>query len=64
MTNNKKMWYYNHAKLTKYIKIIFLTVKKVVSHADITDATQGTEDSSGKKVHDALDIERRTSDVK
>ena len=23
LTNNKKMWYYNHAKLTKYIKIIF-----------------------------------------
>ena len=46
------------------IKTIFLTVKKVVSHADITDATQGTEDSSGKKVHDALDIERSAINVK
>lgn len=40
------------------IKTINRTIKKVLSHADITDATQGTEDSSGKKVHDALDIER------
>ena len=56
--------YVNKITFGRDIKIIFLTVKKVVSHADITDATQGTEDSSGKKVHDALDIERRTSDVK
>lgn len=56
--------YVNKITFVRDIKIIFLTVKKVVSHADITDATQGTEDSSGKKVHDALDIERRTSDVK
>lgn len=40
------------------IKTITSTIKKVLSHADITDATQGTEDSSGKKVHDALDVER------
>lgn len=39
-------------------KIIMLTIKKVLSHADITDATQGTKDSSGRHVHDALDIER------
>ena len=32
---------------------------KVLAHSDISDATQGTEDSSGRKVHDALDIERR-----
>ena len=50
--------YVNKITFGRDIKIIFLTVKKVVSHADITDATQGTEDSSGKKVHDALDIER------
>lgn len=56
--------YVNKITFGRDVKIIFLTVKKVVSHADITDATQGTEDSSGKKVHDALDIERRTSDVK
>lgn len=41
------------------IKIIFLSVKKVLSRADITDATQGVNDSSGKKVHDALDVERK-----
>lgn len=40
------------------VKTILMTVKKVLSHSDITDATQGTEDSSGRKVHDALDIER------
>lgn len=40
------------------VKTILITVKKVLSHSDITDATQGTEDSSGRKVHDALDIER------
>lgn len=40
------------------VRTIIMTVKKVISHADITDATQGTEDSSGRKVHDALDIER------
>lgn len=40
------------------VKILFETVLKVVSHSDISDATQGTEDSSGRKVHDALDIER------
>ena len=40
------------------LKIIITTIKKVILHSDITDATQGTEDSSGRHVHDALDIER------
>ena len=52
------LYYVNNISFKLDVKIIFLTVKKVISHADITDATQGTEDSSGKKVHDALDIER------
>ena len=56
--------YVTNISLSMDIKTIFLTVKKVVSHADITDATQGTEDSSGKKVHDALDIERSAINVK
>ena len=56
--------YVNNISVSMDIKTIFLTVKKVVSHADITDATQGTEDSSGKKVHDALDIERSAINVK
>ena len=45
------------------IKIVLLTIKKVLSHTDITDATQGSEDSSGKKVHDALDIESNMDHV-
>lgn len=56
--------YVNNVSFLMDVKIIFLTIKKVVSRADITDATQGTEDSSGKKVHDALDIERSTANVK
>ena len=39
--------------------IFFKTIMKVLKKSDITDATQGTVDSSGKKVHDALDIERK-----
>lgn len=56
--------YVNNISILMDMKTIFLTAKKVISHADITDATQGTEDSSGKKVHDALDIERSTINVK
>lgn len=41
-----------------------MTIKKVLFHEDITDATQGTVDSSGRKVHDALDIERKEMNVK
>jgi len=55
--------YVNNISFSMDVKTIFLTIKKVVSRADITDATQGTEDSSGKKVHDALDIERGKKDV-
>lgn len=40
------------------LKIIFKTFKKVLFRKDITDATQGMVDSSGRKTHDALDIER------
>lgn len=50
--------YVNNISLFMDIKIIINTFFKVVIRSDITDATQGTEDSSGRKVHDALDIER------
>ena len=50
--------YVKNLSFTFDVKTLFLTVKKVLLHVDITDATQGTEDSSGRKVHDALDIER------
>ena len=58
------LYYVKKISLFLDIKIIFLSVKKVLSRADITDATQGVNDSSGKKVHDALDAERRDADVK
>lgn len=50
--------YVNNCTFFMDIKIIFSTVLKVLSHSDISDATQGTEDSNGRSVHDALDIER------
>ena len=50
--------YVNHCSFVMDAKIFIGTVLKVLAHADISDATQGTEDSSGRKVHDALDIER------
>ena len=50
--------YANHCSYVMDAKIFIGTVLKVLAHADISDATQGTEDSSGRKVHDALDIER------
>ena len=40
------------------IKILLKTVGKVLTHSDISDATQGVEDSSGQRVHDSLDKER------
>lgn len=58
------LYYVKKISLFLDIKIVFLSVKKVLSRADITDATQGVNDSSGKKVHDALDAERRNVDVK
>ena len=58
------LYYVEKISLFLDIKIILLSVKKVLGHSDITDATQGVDDSSGKKVHDALDVERRDSDVK
>lgn len=57
------LFYVENLKFSLDVKILFLTVKKVLFREDITDATQGTEDSSGKKVHDALDIERSKRDV-
>lgn len=51
--------YVNHCSFFMDMKIFIGTVLKVLSHSDISDATQGTDDSSGRKVHDALDIERR-----
>lgn len=58
------LYYVSKVSFLLDIKIIFFTIKKVVRRADITDATQGVNDSSGKKVHDALDVERRDADVK
>lgn len=58
------LYYVEKTSLFLDIKIILLSVEKVLSRSDITDATQGVDDSSGKKVHDALDVERRDSDVK
>lgn len=51
--------YVNHCSFHMDFKIFIGTIMKVLAHSDISDATQGTEDSSGRKVHDALDIERR-----
>ncbi len=53
------LFYVGNLTFSLDMKILLLTVKKVFFHEDITDATQGTEDSSGRKVHDALDVERR-----
>lgn len=50
--------YVSNCSFVLDVKILFETVLKVISHSDISDATQGTEDSSGRRVHDALDIER------
>lgn len=57
------VYYVDHLTFALDVKTILLTVKKVLCHEDITDATQGTEDSSGRKVHDALDIERSSKNV-
>lgn len=57
------LYYVDHLSFLFDVKTVLLTIKKVLSHADITDATQGTEDSSGRKVHDALDIERGDKNV-
>lgn len=57
------LFYVKNLKFSLDVKILILTVKKVLFHEDITDATQGTEDSSGKKVHDALDVERSKRNV-
>lgn len=50
--------YVNNISFLLDAKTILLTIQKVLKRSDITDATQGTEDSSGRIVHDALDIER------
>lgn len=50
--------YVNDCSFLLDISILLKTVKKVILHSDISDATQGTHDSSGRKVHDALDKER------
>ena len=39
------VFYVNHLSFTLDLKIIFMTIKKVLFHEDITDATQGTVDS-------------------
>lgn len=60
---NYDLEYVNHCSFEMDFKIFTGTIMKVLSHSDISDATQGTEDSSGRKVHDALDIERRKSNA-
>lgn len=55
--------YANHCTFLMDIKILIYTILKVISHSDISDATQGTEDSSGRKVHDSLDIERKVKNA-
>lgn len=56
-------FYVDNLSLKLDLKTFCLTIKKVLFHEDITDATQGTKDSSGRKVHDALDIERSVKNV-
>ena len=56
--------YVNNVSFMMDTKIIILSVVKVLKRSDITDATQGVQDSSGRKVHDALDIERGRANVK
>lgn len=56
--------YVNNASFLFDMKIIIFSVIKFLKRSDITDATQGTQDSSGRKVHDALDIERGNINVK
>lgn len=58
------LYYVKKISLFLDTKIIFLSVKKVLSRADIEDPTQNVDDQRDKKVHDALDAERRNADVK
>lgn len=51
--------YVNSITMKLDIRIFILTIEKVLRKENITDATQGTMDSTGKTVHDALDIERK-----
>ena len=39
------IYYVDHISFFMDIKIVLLTIKKVLSHTDITDATQGSEDN-------------------
>lgn len=50
--------YVRNCSFSMDVSLFFKTVAKVISRSDITDATQGVMDSSGRRVHDALDIER------
>lgn len=56
--------YVNNVSFLFDMKIIIFSAIKFLKRSDITDATQGTQDSSGRKVHDALDIERGDKNVK
>lgn len=56
------LYYVDNISILIDAKVAILTIKKVLFRLDITDATQGTHDSSGRLVHDALDIERRVRD--
>ena len=53
------LYYVQHISFRFDLRIVLISIKKVLSRADITDATDSTEDSSGKKVHDSLNIERK-----
>lgn len=50
--------YVNNVCLMTDLEILFKTVSKVLSREDVTDATDSDTDSSGRHVHDALNIER------
>lgn len=53
--------YVNHITFWMDVKILLLTVYKFVAGKDISDATNSTIDSSGRRVHDSLDRERSNS---
>lgn len=50
--------YVNHCTFWMDLRILLLTVYKFVARKDISDATDGTMDSTGRTVHDSLDRER------
>ena len=57
--------YINNITLMGDIKILLGTIGKVIKHEDVTDSvgSDSDTDSSGRHVHDALNIERGYKDV-